>query len=191
MDDSRSRMCIQGYHEQEFSKTGGPFEMIQLWVNLPKKDKLTKPKYQAITSSQMGKVNLPNEGGIVNVIAGDFNGTTGPATTFSPINVFDIHLKKGGRLSTNIPETHNSLLLVINGSIDVNSEEAPLHSFVLFKNQGEEIEITAKEESVLLLLSGEPIEEPIAQYGPFVMNTQQEILEAVQEYQAGKFGELE
>ena len=179
------------YHEQEFSKTGGPFEMIQLWVNLPKKNKLTKPKYQAITSSQMGKVKLPNEGGVVNVIAGDFNGTTGPATTFSPINVFDIHLKKGGRLSTNIPETHNALLLVINGNIDVNSEEAPLHSFVLFKNQGEEIEIIAKEESVLLLLSGEPIEEPIAQYGPFVMNTQQEILEAVQEFQAGKFGELE
>jgi len=178
------------YHEQEFSKKGGPFEMIQLWVNLPKKDKLTKPKYQAITSSQMGKVILPNDGGFVNVIAGSFNGTRGPATTFSAIDLFDVHLKKGGKLETSLSEKQNTLALVINGNVKVNGEEAPLHSMVLFKNQGEEIEISADEDSVLLILSGEPIDEPVAQYGPFVMNTQQEILEAIKEFQEGKFGEL-
>jgi redox-sensitive bicupin YhaK (pirin superfamily) len=178
------------YHELEFSKQGGPFEMIQLWVNLPKKDKLAKPKYQAITSSQMGKVQLPDNGGMVNVIAGRFENVKGPASTFSPINLFDVHMNKGGRLSTSIPESQNTLLLVIRGGVEVNGEKAPLHSLVLFKNQGEEIEINANEESVLLLLSGGPIDEPIAQYGPFVMNTQQEILEAIQEFQTGKFGEL-
>ncbi len=178
------------YHEKEFSKRGGPFEMIQLWVNLPKKDKLTKPKYQAITSSQMGKVELDDGGGYINIIAGSFESTTGPASTFSPINLFDIHLKRNGKLRTNIPENHNTLLLVINGSIMVNGDEAGLHSMVLFKNEGEEIEIVAKDQSVLLLLSGEPIDEPIAQYGPFVMNTQNEILEAIQEFQSGKFGQL-
>ena len=178
------------YHEQEFSEKGGPFEMIQLWVNLPKKDKLTKPKYQAITSSQMGKVILPNEGGFVNVIAGSFNGTRGPATTFSAIDLFDVHLKKGGKLETSLSEKQNTLALIINGNVKVNGEEAPLHSMVLFRNQGAEIEISADEESVLLILSGEPIDEPVAQYGPFVMNTQQEILEAIKEFQEGKFGEL-
>jgi redox-sensitive bicupin YhaK (pirin superfamily) len=179
------------YHEENFSKAGGPFEMIQLWVNLPKRDKLTKPKYQAISSAEMGKLYLPEEKGVVNVIAGTFNGVKGPATTFTPINVFDLHLKKGTNVTTNIPGNHNTLMLVINGSAEVNGEDAPLHSFVLFKNEGEEININAKEESILLILSGEPIDEPIAQYGPFVMNTQQEILEAVHEFQDGKFGVLE
>ena len=178
------------YHEENFSKSGGAFEMIQLWVNLPKKDKLTKPKYQAITSSQMGKSMLPNEGGFVNVIAGSFNGVRGPAFTFTPINLLDLHLKKGASVATNIPEGHNTMMLVINGNMEVNDTAAPLHSFVLFKNEGEEINIKAKEESVVLLLSGEPIDEPIAQYGPFVMNTQQEILDAIHEFQEGKFGQI-
>ena len=179
------------YHEENFSKSGGAFEMIQLWVNLPKKDKLTKPKYQAITSAQMGKVMLPEEKGIVNVIAGEFNDVKGPASTFTPINMFDLHLKKGASIATSIPESHNTMMLVIKGKVAVNDSAASLHSFVLFKNEGEEIIIESQEESVILLLSGEPIDEPIAQYGPFVMNTQEEIIEAVQEFQSGKFGGLE
>ncbi len=178
------------YHEENFSRSGGPFEMIQLWVNLPKKDKLARPKYQALTSSQMGKIVLPDQNGLVNVIAGEFNGVKGPASTFTPINLFDLHLKKGASVATSIPETHNTLLLVINGSVEVNGESAPLHSFVLFKNEGQEINIVANEESVILILSGEPIDEPIAQYGPFVMNTQQEILDAIHEFQEGKFGNI-
>lgn len=178
------------YHEETFSKKGGPFEMVQLWVNLPKKYKSVDAHYQPITSSQMGKVALPG-GGIVNVIAGEFNGIKGPATTYSPVNLFDIKLKKDETLSTTLPANFNTALLVINGKITVNDKEAAEHSFVLFKNDGEEIEIKASEDSVVLLLSGEPINEPIASYGPFVMNTQDEIYEAIKDFQAGKFGTLE
>ena len=179
------------YHEQEFSKKGGPFEMVQLWVNLPKKDKSTPAHYQAITSDQMGKVVLPDNKGVVNVIAGTFNGTQGPATTYSPVNLFDMKLKKDGEVTINLPSTHNTAILVINGSIEVNGQKASEHSFVLFKNEGEEITIRAREDSVLLALSGEPLNEPIASYGPFVMNTEEEIHQAIKEFQSGKFGILQ
>jgi quercetin 2,3-dioxygenase len=179
------------YHEQEFSKKGGPFEMIQLWVNLPAENKLTSPKYQAITAEQMGKVELENNSGLVNVIAGSFNGNQGPATTFTPVNMFDIRLNTGGKLNTTLPVRHNTILLVVSGEVEVNGQKAGMHDLVLFKNEGEEISISATKDSVVLLLSGEPINEPIAQYGPFVMNTQRELQEAFQEFQSGKFGVLE
>jgi redox-sensitive bicupin YhaK (pirin superfamily) len=178
------------YHEKEFSKRGGPFEMVQLWVNLPKKDKSTPAHYQAITANQMGKVNLPDSGGVVNVIAGNFNGITGPASTYSPVNLFDIRLKNGAEAVTSLSAKFNTALLVISGSVEVNGEKAGQHSFVLFKNEGEDIAVKANEDSIVLLLSGEPIDEPIASYGPFVMNTQEEIYEAIQEFQTGKFGVL-
>jgi redox-sensitive bicupin YhaK (pirin superfamily) len=179
------------YHEQEFSKKGGPFEMVQLWVNLPAKDKLTPPKYQAITAGDMGKIALPEDGGVVNIIAGSFNQQTGPATTFTPVNMFDIRLSAGKSTTTEIPATHNTVMLIVSGAVTVNGEKAGLHDLVLFKNSGEEINIKADENSVLLLLSGEPIHEPIAQYGPFVMNTHRELQEAFEEFQSGKFGVLE
>ncbi len=178
------------FHEREFSKKGGPFEMIQLWVNLPKKDKLTAPKYQSLVASEMNKVTLPNDSGEVSVIAGSFNGVKGSASTFTEINMLNIRLNKNGELTTNIPSSHNTAILVVEGEIEVNGNSAKLHDFVLFKNEGEAITIKAKENSVLLLLSGVPINEPIAQYGPFVMNTQEELQETFKEYQAGKFGVL-
>lgn len=178
------------YHEEEFSKKGGPFEMVQLWVNLPRKYKSAAPHYQAITAAQMGKVQLPGNQGLVNVIAGSFNKVAGPAATYSPVNLFDIKLSKGGTLATRIPALHNAALLVINGSIEVNDREAPEHSFVLFDNEGEEIGMKATKDAVVLLLSGEPIDEPIASYGPFVMNSQEEIYEAMKEFQSGKYGIL-
>jgi hypothetical protein len=178
------------YHEKEFSRKGGPFEMVQLWVNLPKRHKLTPAKYQSIKADQMGKVTLPEGAGIVNIIAGTFNDTQGPASTFSPVNLFDIKLKKEGELTLTIPANHNTAMLVINGSVEVAGDKATEHSFVVFKNEGEEITVKALEDSVVLLLSGEPINEPIASYGPFVMNTQQEIMEAIQEFQSGKYGVL-
>ncbi len=179
------------YHEKEFSKKGGPFEMIQLWVNLPSKNKLASPQYQAITADQMGKVTLTDNSGTVNVIAGSFNEHKGPATTFTPVNMFYMRLKKGGKLKTETPITHNTILLVVDGEITVNGEKAGQHDFVLFKNEGEEIDISADKDSVVLLLSGEPINEPIAQYGPFVMNTHRELQEAFEEFQSGKFGVLD
>lgn len=178
------------FHEKEFSKKGGPFEMIQLWVNLPKKNKLTAPKYQSIEASQMNKVVLPNNSGTVNVIAGNLNGIKGSASTFTEINMFDIRLNAVGELITDIPSLHNTAILVVEGNIEANGKNAKLHDFILFKNEGETINIKANEKSVLLLLSGIPINEPVAQYGPFVMNTQEELQETFKEYQAGKFGVL-
>lgn len=178
------------FHEQEYARSGGPFEMVQLWVNLPKKDKSTPPKYQALTASQMDKIPLANNSGEVRVIAGEFNEVKGPAETFTPINLFNIHLKKEGTLSFDIPETHNAGMLVVNGQAVVNGQTTDEHSFLLFSHEGTGIDIKADKDSVLLFLSGEPINEPVAQYGPFVMNTQKELYEAIEEYQAGKFGVL-
>ena len=138
----------------------------------------------------MGKVELASNGGVVNVIAGNLNDVKGPAHTYSPVNLFDIRLNKDGEFKTSITTDHNTALLVINGSVEVNGEKAAEHSFVLFKNEGEDINIKANENAVVLLLSGEPINEPIASYGPFVMNTQEEIYEAIEEFQSGKYGVL-
>ncbi|MBN8856084.1 MAG: short-chain dehydrogenase [Sphingobacteriales bacterium 50-39] len=182
------------YHEKEYSQKGGPFEMVQLWVNLPKKDKSTAPHYQALTADKMGRLELPQ--GVANVIAGQLavagqpDKIKGPAETYTPVNLFDIKLNKGGEISFPIPASHNTALLVIEGNIMVNDSTAPQHSFVLFKNEGEDITIKALENSVVLLLSGEPINEPIVSYGPFVMNTQEEIYEAIHDFQRGKFGTL-
>ena len=179
------------YHEKEFSKTGGPFEMVQLWVNLPKEHKATPAHYQAITAGEMGKKELPDNRGVVNVIAGKFGDVSGPASTYSPVNLFDIKLQNGGETIFNIPATHNTSLLVINGNVKVNGTEVKEHSFVLFGNEGEEISIAADDNAVVLVISGEPINEPVVSYGPFVMNTEQEIHEAIMEFQSGKYGVLE
>jgi len=179
------------YHEETFSKKGGPFEMVQLWVNLPKKDKSTAPHYQELTKDGMDKVQLADNGGEVNVIAGNFNGVAGSAETYSPVNLFDIKLNEGAETTTSIPAGHNTALLVVNGSVQVNDEIVGEHSFVLFENKGEEIHIKANQQSVVLLLSGEPLNEPIVSYGPFVMNTEAEIREAITDFNMGKFGVLE
>lgn len=178
------------YHETEFSKKGGLFEMVQLWVNLPKKDKGVAAHYQAITAADMKKIALPENAGLVNIIAGNIGDHKGPASTYSPVNMFDIKLNKGGSFTTRVNANHNTAAIMINGSAVINGEAAAEHSFVLFKNDGEEIVFTANEDAVILLLSGEPIDEPIASYGPFVMNTQAEIYEAIEEFQAGKYGVL-
>lgn len=178
------------YHEAEYSKKGGPFEMVQLWVNLRKKDKSTPAHYQAITKEQISKVELPGDKGVVNVIAGSFGNVKGPAETYSPVNVFDIKLKKDGEVTVGLPAAYNTAILVVNGKVEVNGEPAAEHSFILFKNEGEEITLRAAEDSVLLVLSGEPLNEPIASYGPFVMNTQEEIMQSIREFQTGKFGVL-
>ncbi len=179
------------FHEESFSKKGGPFEMVQLWVNLPKKDKSVAPHYQALTADNMGKLELGNNGGTVNVIAGNANGVAGAASTYTPVNLFDVRLNAGGTFSTNIPAAHNTALLVVNGNVTVNGAPVAEHHFVLFGNEGEEIELKADNTAVVLLLSGEPINEPIVSYGPFVMNTKEEIEQAIMDYNLGKFGVLD
>lgn len=178
------------YHEESFSKSGGEFQMIQLWVNLPAKDKMSAPKYQAIENSSIPKVKV--EGGFVEVIAGNFQGVAGMASTFTPVHMFNAHLETGGTTECTFPAVYNTCLVVVEGEIRINGSEdsVSLDHFVLFENEGESFQIEATEASKILILSGEPIREPIAAHGPFVMNTRQEILQAFQDFEDGKFGEL-
>ncbi len=179
------------FHEEQFARKGGPFEVVQLWVNLPKQYKSEDPHYQSLTKEMMGKVQLPDNGGLVNIIAGQYQEVSGPAKTYTPVNLFDIKLNKDGQFRADIPANHNTALLVINGSIEVNGKNVPEHGFVLFENTGEEIRIKGLEQAVVLLLSGAPINEPIVSYGPFVMNNEAEIHEAIRDFNLGKFGVLD
>jgi redox-sensitive bicupin YhaK (pirin superfamily) len=186
-----SGLLHKEYHEKEFSKKGGLFQMVQLWVNLPAKYKMTAPKYQEITQVMTGKYELPAGKGIIEVIAGEYNHVNGPASTFTPIHVYNARLKKDAEVEINLPANFNTGILVIEGSATINNNRAATDHFVLFRNDGESIQIQANEDAVLLVLSGEPIDEPIAQYGPFLMNTWQELEQAIDDVNAGKFGVLE
>ncbi len=180
------------YHEEEFSKKGGIFQMVQLWVNLPAKDKMSTPKYQAISHAQMAQHALPGNGGTMEVIAGNYQGTQGPATTFTPVHLYNARLNQGGKAELEFPANFNTALLVIEGSIRVNgTEQVPTDHFVLMANAEGKIEIEATEQAVVLVLSGEPINEPMATYGPFVMNTEADIRQAIDDFNQGKFGYLE
>lgn len=179
------------YHETEYAKKGGAFEMAQIWVNLPKKFKMSAPKYQAILSEQKGKYEIENGSGKVLVIAGGYEGVKGPAQTFSPVEMYDIHLNENGESEFNLPAAFNTGLLVVEGEVVINETTTALeHQYVQFKNEEGEIKIKASKNSVLLLLSAEPINEPIAAYGPFVMNTKEEISQAIDDFNNGKFGKL-
>jgi quercetin 2,3-dioxygenase len=186
-----SGLLHKEYHEESFSKAGGLFQMVQLWVNLPAKYKMTTPKYQEITHAMVGNYNVPGEKGVIEVIAGEYNNTKGPASTFTPLQVYNARLKKGATVELNFPSTYNTGILIIEGAATINDKVAPADHFVLFKNDGEIISIEATEDAILLVLSGEPIDEPIAQYGPFLMNTWEELEQAISDVSAGKFGVLE
>lgn len=180
------------YHEEEFSKTGGEFQMVQLWVNLPAKDKMSKPKYQEIVKDRIGKFILPGDGGVIEVISGDYQGIKGAASTFTPVHLFNARLNKGAKATFSFPETYNTALLVVEGSIAVNGEATvATDHLALLANDGRDFTVEASENAVVLVLSGEPIHEPIATYGPFVMNTKAEIVQAVEDFNMGKFGYLE
>ncbi|WP_291091493.1 pirin family protein [Empedobacter sp. UBA7494] len=178
------------YHAEEFYKKGGIFQMVQLWVNLPAKDKMSAPKYQAIEHKDIPTVEVEN--GFVEVIAGEYNQAKGAASTFSPVHMLNAKLNEGGKANFNFPAHYNTILLVIEGEVKVNNQEiVPTDHLLLFTNEGEDFTIEATESSVVLILSGEPLNEPIASYGPFVMNTQEQIREAFDDYNHGKFGTLE
>ncbi|MEB2779846.1 pirin family protein [Algoriphagus sp. C2-6-M1] len=180
------------YHEEEFSRTGGEFQMVQLWVNLPAKDKMSPPKYQGITNDQIQKFALADNAGEIEVIAGEYQGLKGTANTFTRINLMNAKLNKGGVANFTFPAHFNTAILVIEGSIEVNGkEEVATDKFALFKNEGETFHIKASEDAVVLILSGEPINEPIASHGPFVMNTKAELMDAFNDFNVGKFGYLE
>jgi len=178
------------YHEKEFSKNGGIFQVVQLWVNLPKEFKMTRPKYQPVRKQDLTRVDLDG-GSYVELIAGNYMDRTGPASSFTPVNLFNAHLKKGTVAGFSFSKDFNTGLLVAEGQININdSEIAQVDNFVYFLHDGDNISIEAIEDSILLVMSGEPINEPIASGGPFLMNTEDEISQAFNDYYSGKFGYL-
>lgn len=179
------------FHETNWSKQGGDFQMIQLWVNLPAKYKMTKPKYQALDNKAMTKVDL-GENGIIEVVAGEYQGHKGTATTFSPVHMMNAKLNKGGEATFSFPAHYTTLVLVVEGDIILNGEQhVPLDNLALFAYEGEDFTIKAQENSIVFVLSGEPLKEPIAARGPFVMNTYDEISAAFRDFYAGKFGSIQ
>ncbi|KQM74927.1 short-chain dehydrogenase [Pedobacter sp. Leaf216] len=180
------------YHEEQYSLNGGPFQMVQLWINLPAKDKMGKPRYQAIKQADMAHFDLPENGGKIEIIAGNYQGIKGNAKTFTPIELYNARLNKGGKASFNFPADFNTGFMVIEGSVIINEQEtASVNDFIHFSNKGEEIQLEALENSVVLILSGQPIDESVVQYGPFLMNTEAEIHQAIEDYNQGRFGYLE
>lgn len=179
------------YHDASFGRAGGPFQMVQLWVNLPRASKMHAPRYQALTAAQMGRVTLPNQAGDVRVIAGEFAGTRGPARSFTPMTILDLRLAAGAKQTIDLPAGHTVALLVMGGAATVHGRRAVQQDdFVLFEREGVRIALEATAPSQFLLLSGAPIGEPVVQYGPFVMNTREEIDQAYRDLRAGKFGTL-
>jgi redox-sensitive bicupin YhaK (pirin superfamily) len=180
-------------HAHEFARRGGTLEMVQLWVNLPAKYKMSPPGYQTLLNNQIPVVNLPDGGGFVRVISGEFEGIKGPAHTFTPINVWELRLEMGHRVELSLPDRYTTALFVLRGEVALNnaSEVANDVELVLFDRDGKHIPIEARKDATILVLNGEPIDEPVVGYGPFVMNTQMEIRQALEDYQNGRMGRIE
>lgn len=174
------------YHSKGYSKSGGPFHMVQLWVNLPAKDKGTPPGYQAITRDMIPGVAL--DGGTARIIAGDFEGTRGPARTFTPVNLWDVRLDADAEVTLPLPDGHNSMVAVLSGHVTIDGQGVEKAEIARLSTDGDGVVVRADGDATLLVLTGEPIDEPVVGYGPFVMNTQAEIREAVRDFNAGRFG---
>jgi quercetin 2,3-dioxygenase len=186
-----SGIVHEEFHGRDFARRGGMFEMVQLWVNLPAKDKMSPPHYQAILNSQVPAVSLPDGQGTARVIAGEFAGANGPAKTFTPIHVWDLRLASNQRTNLAVPDGYTTALVVLKGALRVNGSEAIEAAEVgLFDRAGQSIGIECVKDTTALLLSGQPIDEPIVGQGPFVMNTSQEIRQAMADYRSGKMGHL-
>jgi redox-sensitive bicupin YhaK (pirin superfamily) len=187
-----SGLVHEEFHGKEFSASGGKFEVVQLWVNLAAKDKTAPPGYQGITAKQIPQVALPGGAGQVRVIAGAYAGAAGPARTFSPMQVWDVRLRKGKQASFTLPDGDTAALFVLKGGLRFPSggENAGDATLVVFERAGSEVAVEALEDTTLLLLSGRPIDEPILGYGPFVMNSEAEIRQAMLDYQSGKMGHI-
>ena len=183
------------FHSPGFARTGGTLEMAQLWVNLPAKDKMTPPGYQPITAAQIPVVDLPDGAGSLRVIAGEWDGAKGPARTFSPIHMLDVKLAAGRTVELPQPEGWTTLVVVASGSASVNGSEAVTGpAVVTLSTEGGGVTLRAEDDNQgdakLLLLAGEPIDEPVVGYGPFVMNSQQQIVEAINDFNSGRFGRM-
>jgi redox-sensitive bicupin YhaK (pirin superfamily) len=185
-----SGLVHEEFHARDFARRGGRFEMVQLWVNLPAKEKMAPPRYQSIVDTQIPLVDLPHGRGTVRVIAGEYAGSIGPAKTFTPMQVWDLRLQSG-QTELVLPDGYTTALVVLDGALCVDDEEVIKDAQVgVFDRQGSIISIDALKETRAILLSGEPIDEPIVGRGPFVMNTTQEIQQAMMDYTNGKMGQL-
>lgn len=178
------------YHEKEFSESGGILHMIQLWVNLPKDKKMSEPKYQTLLKEDMGAFKLDNNQGEVSIIAGEFNEIKGPASTFTKINIYNVNLKNYGKTILKEPSDFNTGILVLKGEVKINGDHIGKETdFIIFDNiEGEILVESITEESLFIVLSGQPIDEPIVSHGPFVMNTEEEIYGAYEDFRNNKFG---
>ncbi|OGW48980.1 MAG: short-chain dehydrogenase [Nitrospirae bacterium RBG_19FT_COMBO_58_9] len=186
-----SGIVHEEFHEKEFAKQGGTLQAIQLWVNLPKPSKMSSPGYQTILNVDIPAVALGDGAGQLRVIAGSFQGQKGPARTFTPVELYDLALKAGQSATVTFPEGHNASLFVLQGRASVNGSQAAGEAeLIVCKRNGSQVTIAAQEDSRLLVMAGAPIDEPTARYGPFVMNTKAELIQAVNDYRAGKMGHL-
>jgi redox-sensitive bicupin YhaK (pirin superfamily) len=179
------------FHSEAFTRKGGTLEMVQLWVNLPAKDKNTAPGYQTLLKQDIPSVELPHRAGSLRVIAGEYEGHHGPADTFTPIDLWDLRLNQGGAASLVLPEGRTVSVVVLKGTVQVNGDAIAREAqLVLLDRSGGEITLEANSDASLLILSGEPIDEPVVMSGPFVMNTSDEIRQAMVDFKSGRFGEI-
>jgi len=179
------------FHSQDFTRKGGTFQMAQLWVNLRAKDKSAKAGYQTLLKAQIPNITLPQEAGTVRVIAGDYNGRKGAAKTFSPINLWDVNLSAGKSVELPLPDGHTTTFLVLSGEVEVDGErDAGEGDLAIFARAGDGITVKAKTDAKLLVMGGEPFDEPVVGHGPFVMNSRAEIQQAFEDYQLGRMGEI-
>jgi len=186
-----SGILHEEFHSAAFTRDGGTMEMVQLWVNLPAKDKMSPPGYQTLLDAQIPPVELADGAGRVRVIAGEYAGAVGPAKTFTPINIWDVRLNRDGKTSLELPEGHTLAVLVQSGVVLLNGEQVAREAqLAVFAREGGAITLEANSDAKVLVLSGAPIEEPVVQYGPFVMNTEAEIRQAITDFNAGKFGDV-
>ncbi|WP_030131489.1 pirin family protein [Pseudomonas sp. QTF5] len=186
-----SGILHEEFHSEGFAKSGGTLEMVQLWVNLPARDKMAEPGYQTILDGDIPSLPLKNNAGSLRLIAGEFDGHKGPARTFTPIDLWDVRLKAGKLLTLDLHEGRNTALVVLRGTVQVNGPELVREGqLALFERNGNQLSLQANNDAVVLLLSGEPIDEPIVGHGPFVMNSEQEIHQAFADFQSGRFGRM-
>ncbi|NND98031.1 MAG: pirin family protein [Pirellulaceae bacterium] len=186
-----SGIVHEEFHSRRFAQEGGTLEMIQLWVNLPAVNKKSPPKYQDLLADQFPQVSLAGDAGTARVIAGEFRESKGPASTFTPINVWDLQLNAGASTQFDVPGGHTSMMVVQSGSAIVNDEPVKAVELALLERDGETVGIRCESAARILVLTGQPIGEPVVGQGPFVMNTRAEIHEAIRDYQAGKMGHLD
>ena len=186
-----SGILHEEFHSEDFARSGGTLEMVQLWVNLPARDKMADAGYQTILDSDIPSIALSNDAGSLRLIAGEFDGHTGPSRTFTPIDVWDLRLNAGKLLTLDLHEGRTTALVVLRGAVQVNGLESVRQGqLALLDRKGDQLTLEASTDAVVLLLSGEPIDEPIVGHGPFVMNTEQEIHQAFADFQSGRFGQM-